>query len=157
MIEIEINKEMLNKAEEYAEKQQLSTNEKQQELFLRLKMEKIGEQVGKEALKKLNIPYEYINENIIIFPNTLKQKTIEFKTTWELYHIRIQIPKDIFLSKPKDIYIGIKLRLETNKAYVYGYITYEELMKLHPIRDFGEGLVYWAYLDELHPLEELIK
>jgi hypothetical protein len=158
MIEIEISEEILNKAEEYAEKQQLKIpSEKPQEQFLRLKIEKIGEEIGKEALKILKIPYDYINDTIVIFPNTLKQKTIEFKTLWELYHTRIQIPKDVFISKPRDIYIGIKLRLEINKAYIYGYITYEELAKLHPIKDFGEGPVYWAYLYELHPLEELIK
>lgn len=172
MFVMEITDEMMRKAKDFAKRKQPTSyprfGESKEQQLERLYAGKLGELIGQEALRKTKILHrclgklEIVEEmgyrntaDCIIYPETDKEKSVDFKTAWKTYHTRILVPEDMFLSQRKDIYIGIKIDLELNTAQVYGYQTRKYMRTKHPVQDFGEGPAYWAFLEELRPLKQL--
>ena len=171
-VEVTITDEMLQMAKNFAIKKQPTSyprfGENAQQQIERLTAGKIGEQVGQEALLRLDIPhvcpdkFKVVQEmsygdvaDCIIFPDTEKEKKVDFKCAWKSFHIRILVPQNMFISQYKDIYVGIKIDIGVRKADVFGYATRQELETKHSVQDFGEGPAYWVYLKEMHDLDNL--
>lgn len=172
MINFTIMDEMIQKAKDFAERKQPTSyprfGESKEEQIKRLYSGKLGELIGQEALMKVGIPHQCLGKlevveemgyrdtaDCIIFPGIDKEESVDFKTAWKPFHVRILVPEDMFLSQKKDIYIGVKINLQEKIARVYGYATREFMRTAHPVTDFGEGPAYWVYLKELKPLDEL--
>jgi hypothetical protein len=88
---------------------------------------------------------------------TKSDKKIDVKTAYEKYHKRILIPYDQFeKNKAKDYYVGIKIHLKDFLAEIMGFCDKDRL-KQNGKADFGEGLAYWEFLDNLKPISELVQ
>lgn len=84
------------------------------------------------------------------------KKLIDVKTAYKNFHKRIIIPYDQFENgKAKDFYVGIFIDFEKKESTIYGYTTKEKMSAKE--YDFGEGLGYWVYLEELMPIDELLQ
>lgn len=101
---------------------------------------KVAEQAGQESLKNLGIPHKcpdkwkvvadpYFRDttDALIFPNTPKEAKVNFRAGWRSNHVRLIVPKDMLRNQPSDFYVGIKLDLPANKAFVYGYTGRDKL------------------------------
>jgi len=87
---------------------------------------------------------------------TLRGESIDIKTAYKSFHIRILIPYDQFENgKAKDYYVGVYFDTTTLLATIYGYTTKEELLA-NGKKNFGEGDAYWAFLRNLHPIKNLL-
>jgi hypothetical protein len=122
---------------------------------------KVGEHAGQEAFKILDIEHECIDKwkvvvdphfgdkcDTQIYPRTPEAATVNFRTGWLPKHRLILVPPDM---KPSDYYVGIKLDLKRNKAYVYGYAVRSEM-------EWNEHIPRPAYTipyDSLHDLSGL--
>jgi hypothetical protein len=182
IVTVEITSTMIEAAREFAIKKQPTSyprlSETKEEQLQRLFIGKLTELIGQEALKNVGIPHfcpdklkvmekmDYRDvADCIIYPNTDKEKSVDFKSAWQRYHSRILIPQDQYFTQKKDLYIGIKLHLTDpnsipifpnfkRNADVYGWIKWEELHK--PDESSSRKFpAYWAYLHELRPLREL--
>lgn len=184
MITVEITNEMIRNAKEYAIKKQPTSfprlDETKEEQHQRLFIGKLTELIGQEGMKKINLPHscpdklKVVNRmeyrdvaDCIIYPNTVKKMSVDFKSAWRKFHSRILIPEDQYTNQRKDICIGIQLHLvdvepiptfpnfEEN-ADVHGWIKWEELHD--PDESSSRKYpAYWVYLTELHQLDELLK
>jgi len=171
MIEIHIDSGMLAIAKDFAEKKVSTTymrlSHQREEAIERLFAGKIGEMVGIMALKKSGIPCNYPSlftvirdehygdvADCFVYPDTPKQKSVDFKTAWKPFQTRLLVAKDMLIKKPKNVYIGVKIDLDQHEGIVYGYILLRELRN-QPVIDWGEGPAYSISLTELHPLHEL--
>ncbi len=177
MITIKITDDMLKSAQEFAEKKaptryrRLSGDINRETDIARLYIGKLGDLVGQEGLYKLEIANRCLEEKLFvskdkffkdrgdsfIFPDTPKQKVVDFKAAWRSFHIRILVPDDQVKSQPKDMYIGVRLDIDNKIGEVIGFVTLEELKTRHEPQSFGEKRAFWVFLDELHPIEELKK
>lgn len=183
IVKLELTSNMKKNAKEFAIKKQPTSyprlNETKEEQLQRLFIGKLTELIGQEGLKKVGIPHtcpdklkvvekmEYRDvADCVIYPNTDKAMLTDFKSAWRKFHSRILIPEDQYFTQKKDIYIGVKLHLIDEepiptfpnfkqKVDVYGWIKWEELHKPSPSssRRFP---AYWAYLRELHQMDELL-
>lgn len=181
-VETEITAAMVDAAKDFAIRKQPTSyprlKETKEEQLQRLFIGKLTELIGLEALKKTGIPYSCPkilmvvekmgfrdSADCVIFPGTEKERSVDSKSAWQTYHSRILIPKDQYIRQRKDICIGIRLHLIDKEripifpsfkrnADVYGWIFWE---KLHEPDESSSRKfpAFWAYLDELRPLEEL--
>jgi hypothetical protein len=169
---MKIKDEWIKLAEEFARKKQPTSyprfGESAEQQKERITVGKIGELVGQAALADMGIPHTCPSKLVVVeemsygdvadctlYPNTKKEKKVDFKCAWKTFHKRILVPEDMFESQYKDVYIGIKIDIDKKEAEVYGYVSRDEMKTKHDVTDFGEGPAYWVYLKELHPLEEL--
>lgn len=127
---------------------------------------KLAEFSAYNAMKDYGFPIIYPPENwlvvddvnygdkgdAILYPDTLKVP-IDFKSMSKTFNV----PVDQF-EKLKDDILFIAVKLIANKYIrVYGYITPDELERLHPIDPNGRCASYWCYPIELHDVIELLK
>lgn len=127
---------------------------------------KIGELVFLRYLSLHKIEVN-VSEMFLVYPGkenadkfdfeTKKGKTIDIKTAYENFHVRILIPFDQFDgNKAKDYYVGIKLDMNNRTAKIHGFTTKEKLLQ-NGKQNFGEGDAYWERLDNLVDIKELLK
>jgi hypothetical protein len=126
---------------------------------------KLGELIFLNYLKSIGLSPK-VEDMFKVFPGiinadkfdfvTKSGKKIDIKTAYEKYHKRILVPYDQFENeKAKDYYVGIKVNLNEFSAKIMGFCDKEKLEQNKKI-DFGEGLAYWEYLDNLKAIGELI-
>lgn len=122
---------------------------------------KVGEEVGQEVLATLDIPHECSDKwrvvadphygdktDALLYPGTPKQSKVNFRTGWLPKHRLVLAPPRM---KSSDHYVGIKLDLKQNKAYVYGHAALSEM-------EWNENIPRPAYTipyNELNDLNEL--
>ena len=125
---------------------------------------KVAEQIGQKVLETLKIPHKcpdkwrvvvdsYFKDtaDVIIYPNTPKEKKVNFRAGWRAFHTRLIVPPDMYRNQPSDFYVGVRLDLPGNKAHIYGYATRNELR-------WDDSLPLPAYAlpyTELRELDEL--
>ena len=94
-------------------------------------------------------------------------KIADVKCASKPFHKRIMVPIDQFNNLKKDYYLGIKLNFELDEkkmiiphsikeGLIYGYIVREKLEK-SSTANFGEGYCKHELLENLDPIEELVK
>jgi hypothetical protein len=184
IVTVEITNDLIEKAKDFAIKKQKSIykrlgEKKKEEQHQHLFIGKLTELIGQEGLKSTKIPHycpdklkiveeEFYKDvaDCIIFPNTHKQMTADFKSAWQKFHTRILVPVDQYNNQRKDIYIGIKLHCTDTepiptfpnfekKAEIHGWVKREELHE--PDESSSRKFpAYWAYLAELRQLDELL-
>jgi hypothetical protein len=88
---------------------------------------------------------------------TIHDETIDIKAAYKNFHKRILIPYDQYeMGRAKDYYVGVAVDLESKRATMCGFISKEKLLINGKI-NFGEGYAYWEYLNNLEPIEKLLK
>jgi hypothetical protein len=136
---------------------------------------KLAELMFLKLLKSNSIPYDE-GDMFEIFEGQQKADsydfitrdgyTIDIKTASKPFHSRIMVPLDQLHVK-KDIYVGIKLNFISSNSYdlsladiydckIFGYIKYQNLIA-KPTYNFGEGLCKSIMLNELRPVQRLLK
>lgn len=180
---VEITDDLIEKAKDFAIRKQESSYKRlgetrKEEQYQHLFIGKLTELIGQEGLNQLSISHtcpdklivveEKFYKNFadcIIFPDTDKQLTADFKSAWRSFHSRILVPRDQYLRQKKDIYIGIRLYCTDEEpiptfpnfqmnAEICGWVKREELHS----PDASSSRVfpaYWVYLNEMHPLDEI--
>jgi len=185
MITVEITADQIEKAKDFAIRKQESSykrlgEKEKQEQYQHLFIGKLTEFIGQEGLKIAKIPHccpdklkvveeEFYKDvaDCILFPNTSRQLTADFKSAWQRFHRRILVPVDQYFNQKKDIYIGIRLHcvdahpISTfpnfrRTADVHGWVNRAEL---HEPDESSSRVfpAYWADLTDLHQLDELLK
>jgi hypothetical protein len=185
MIMVEITDDQIENAKDFAIRKQKSSykrlgEKEKQEQHQHLFIGKLSELIGQERLKIAEIPHccpdklKVVEEesykdvaDCILFPNTNRQLTVDFKSAWQRFHRRILVPMDQYFNQKKDIYIGIRLHCVDahpiptfpnfrRMTEVHGWVKRAEL---HEPDDSSSRVfpVYWADLTELHWLDELFK
>lgn len=183
IVTVEITDDLIENAKDFAIRKQESSYKRlgekdKEEQYQHLFIGKLTELIGQEGLNQLGIPHycqdklkvveEVFYKNVadcILFPNTTKALTTDFKSAWRSFHSRILVPRDQYFRQKKDIYIGIRLRcIDTEPiptfpnfrrtAEIYGWVKREELHE--PDESSSRRFpAYWVYLTELHQLDEL--
>lgn len=138
---------------------------------------KLGELVFLEFLHQRNI-YPDVSELFRIYEGqenvdpfdfvTNESETIDIKTAVFPNHIRLLVPIDQINNMPKNYYVGVKLngmnkdnkyeninRNSIKSATLYGYCTYEDLLKSKTI-NLGEFDCKSVKLQDLKKIDELI-
>lgn len=88
---------------------------------------------------------------------TKDKKSIDIKTAYKKFHIRIVIPYDQFENgKCKELYVGVKINENLSEGEIWGFCSKEKLME-NGKKNFGEGDAYWELLRNLEDIELLIK
>jgi hypothetical protein len=185
IIRIEITDDQIEKAKDFAFRKQRSSykrlgEKEKEEQYQHLFIGKLTELLGQEGLKIAKIPHfcpdklkvveeEYYKDvaDCILFPDTNNQLAVDFKSAWQRFHRRILVPQDQYFNQKKDVYIGIRLHCVDahpiptfpnfkREADVYGWA---KRVELHEPDESSSRVVpaYWAYLSELHQLDELLK
>lgn len=84
-------------------------------------------------------------------------ESIDVKTAYKRFHIRILIPYDQFEGgRAKDFYVGTKTLDDGHTVDVIGFISKEDLED-NGSRDFGEGRAYWQFLNRLRPIVQILQ
>jgi len=84
------------------------------------------------------------------------EESVDVKTAYKNYHIRILIPYDQFEDgRAKDFYVGVKTLDGGRTVDVIGYTTRESLER-NGLRDFGEGRAYHEFLRNLTPIDNIL-
>jgi len=88
---------------------------------------------------------------------TKKNKKIDIKTAYKNFHKRIIIPWDQFeKNNAKDYYVGTKLNSDLKTVDILGYTTKNKLIQNGKL-NFGEGLGYYEFLNNLFDIKELLE
>ena len=87
----------------------------------------------------------------------IKGFKIDVKTRTKKYHKKTLEMVKQFKERPKDIYVGAYYDEQKEEVNLYGYIKAVELEKLHMPVSNGYGKNYWAYYNEMEPIDRLIE
>lgn len=120
---------------------------------------KLGEEAFKYILMSHDIPFivdQTGYDSADDYDFLVNGYRVDVKTRTQEYQIRTLEMVDQFHSKPKDIYVGVRLYREDDKAEIYGYITADNLKNANAPKSFGFKLNYWAYDYQMAPIEKLI-
>lgn len=83
-------------------------------------------------------------------------KTVSVRTVSRYYASRIIVPKEDFICKPRDYYVGVRIYKDEAIADILGYATRADLERFGPYLR-GEEPGFEQDLRSLHVIEELLK
>ena len=170
MIKIQITQEDIKKCRNFASKVTPETYDRfkkdEKEREERIFFGKLGEIIFLKLLNSKGITPNVENmfevwkgtTNVDKFDfETKENKSVDAKTAYKKFHIRILIPHDQFENKKsKDFYVGVKITQELTEGVILGFCSKDKLIA-NGKHDFGEGMAYWEFLKNLEDINILIK
>ena len=119
---------------------------------------KLGEKIFKTWLLDNRIPF---TEDFTSYKNAdnydfiVGGKTIDIKTKIKDYDYKILEIKDTFDTRPKDIYIAVRLYLGTMEGEIEGGVSRQKMKEINRIVNLGYGDDYAIVEEELTPIETI--
>ena len=121
---------------------------------------KLGEGIFKMFLDENEIVYERdktshedADDFDFRFPNS---RTLDVKTRTKDFHIRTLEMVEQFNSKPKDIFVSVRLNNDYRTGSILGWFSSSDMLRINRIENLGYLDNYVIFDNELRPIETII-